>query len=239
MTTIQPLLSFFGKPELKQKYVDRLQEHRRLEHLTQQVGWKGGKGCAIGCILEAYDHSLFPIELGLPEWLARLIDITFERLPKGDAEQFAEDVLQAIPVGVDIEPVRHKVAIRRLTRLLDTVPKSDQSYYQEVINAVQQVIQYHKAPDAESAESARRAAESAGRSARRAAESAARSAESAKNAARSARRAAESAARSAESAKNAAWSAARSAESAKNAAWSAAAAYQEMAKDLIEELKAL
>jgi len=228
MTTIQPLLSFFGKPELKQKYVDRLQEHRRLEHLTQQVGWKGGKGCAIGCILEAYDHSLFPIELGLPEWLARLIDITFERLPKGDAERFAEDVLQAIPVGVDIEPVRHKVAIRRLTRLLDTVPKSDQSYYQEVINAVQQVIQYHKAPDAESAESARRAAESA-----------ARSAESAKNAARSARRAAESAARSAESAKNAAWSAARSAESAKNAAWSAAAAYQEMAKDLIEELKAL
>jgi hypothetical protein len=228
MSETKPLLSFLGKSELKQKYVDRLQEHRRLEHLTQQVGWKGGKGCAIGCILEAYDHSLFPIELGLPEWLARLIDITFERLPKGDAEQFAEDVLQAIPVGVDIEPVRHKVAIRRLTRLLDTVPKSDQSYYQEVINAVQQVIQYHKAPDAESAESARRAAESA-----------ARSAESAKNAARSARRAAESAARSAESAKNAAWSAARSAESAKNAAWSAAAAYQEMAKDLIEELKAL
>ena len=185
MSETKPLLSFFGKPELKQKYVDRLQEHRRLENLRQKIGWEGGKGCAIGCTLEAYDYSLFPIKLGLPEWLARLIDTTFEGLPKGEAEQFAEDVLQAIPVGVDIEPVRHKTAIRRLTRLLDIIPKSDEGYYQEVIDAIELVIQYHRNPT-ESAESAYSAARSAGESAWLAARSAGESAWLAHSAARSA-----------------------------------------------------
>lgn len=45
---------------------------------------------------------------GLPEWMAYL------------KEHFAEDFLEAIPVGVDMEPVRHKLAICVMSR-----PSSD------------------------------------------------------------------------------------------------------------------
>ena len=79
------MLSFHNDPAIKAKYLDRVKAHAKADRLIQGTGWKGGKGCAVGCTLEAYDHSLYPIELGLPEWLARLEDRIFEGLPKAEA----------------------------------------------------------------------------------------------------------------------------------------------------------
>jgi hypothetical protein len=198
------LLSYHNDPKIKQKYIHRLSEHRRLEHLTQGVGWETEngttKGCAVGCVLENYDHSLYPIELGLPEWLARLEDHLFEKLPKGEAEQFAVDFLAAIPVGKDIEPVRHRLAIIRQEAALVRLKDNTEPYAAECRNAINLVISYHNGC-------------LQGASSEWAARSAAWAAESAEWAAWSAAEWATWAARSAEWAT---WSAAESAE------WSAA-----------------
>lgn len=98
------MISYHGKEEVKAKYVRRMREHQEADRIVQRFGyWLGGKGCAVGCTLESdiRPHAQYPIELGLPEWLAHLEDHLFENLPEEEAASFALDFLQAIPVGVN------------------------------------------------------------------------------------------------------------------------------------------
>src|SRR6185437_15188822 len=116
--TTQPLRAFHGDQAIKDKYLARIRAHAAADAITQGIGWENGKGCAIGCTLEAYDHSRYPIELGLPEWLARLEDRIFEGLPKAEAMAWPEAFLEAITPGANLEPVRPKLALRRIDRLI-------------------------------------------------------------------------------------------------------------------------
>lgn len=117
--------AFHGSQEIKDKYIARVRKHRELDHLIQGVGWENGRGCAIGCTLESYDHSRYPDELGLPMWLAYIVDHIFENLPTDNAMEWPEQVLSAIPVGADVEKVRHQLAIRWLNRLIE-LPSEDE-----------------------------------------------------------------------------------------------------------------
>ena len=208
------MLSYHNDPAVKEKSQLRFAEHRAADSVIQGTGYENGRGCFVGCTLKRYDHSQFPIELGWPEWLARLADSIFEGIPKAEAPQFGTDLLAAVPVGVDLEPVRWMLAIARHRVQLERLKDNTEPYAEQVRDVLNGVIAHAEAMlgktyESESAESAARSA------ARSAAESAARSAESAARSA--AQSAAQSAARSAESA---AWSAARSA--ARSAAQSAA-----------------
>jgi hypothetical protein len=216
-------LSFHGKPALKREKLSHLRKHRKLEHLTQGVGWESNghtKGCAIGCLFDKYEHELGPQLIGIPEGLLRLVDHLFEALPKVEAEAWAIDWIAAVPVNVPE---------REFSRLLDRfqvfwlerqLTQFDNGKFPDVAKAVARTIALlHLAIDDKEPESA--AWSAAENAARNAAWSAARNA--ARSAAWSAAwSAAESAARSAawSAARSAAWNAARSA--ARNAAWSAA-----------------
>jgi hypothetical protein len=68
------MLSFHNDQAVKDKYVNRVIAHQKADNLIRGTGWNNGKGCAVGCTLESYDHSQYPIELGIPEWLAKLED---------------------------------------------------------------------------------------------------------------------------------------------------------------------
>ena len=105
------MLAFHGKPEIKQFYMDRVRKHREADELIQGTGWHRGKGCAVGCTLEEYDHNKYPVRLGVPVELARLQDSLFERLPKEDALAFPEQFLGAIPVGADLSMVWPRFAL--------------------------------------------------------------------------------------------------------------------------------
>ena len=157
MNTLQ---AFHNDPAVKAKYQARLAAHRAAEQLIQGTGFDPHtfKGCAVGCTLNEYDHSRYPIELGLPEWLACLEDRIFEGLPKGEAEQFAEDFLAAIPIGADVSAVRGKLAILRHTRDLTRLEGNTDPYAADVRAAIQGVIDWIKGGE--------QAAESAARSAR-------------------------------------------------------------------------
>ena len=156
MNTLQ---AFHNDPAVKAKYQKRLADHRAAEQLIQGTGFEDGKGCAVGCTLDAYDHSRYPIELGLPEWLAWLEDCIFEGLPAKEAEQFAEDFLAAIPVGADVQHVRGQLATLRHERDLHRLESNTEPYAAEVRAAIQGVIDWINDGEKESA--AESAAESA------------------------------------------------------------------------------
>jgi len=232
------LIAFHNKPEIKSEYVQRLEEHYKLDEIIKGTYWEKGKGCAVGCTVHSASHNCYEIELGIPEWLARLEDTLFEGMPNDKAKEFPLKFLESIPIGFDNwQHIYHQLCVFMLEKICKNI---DNKY---VVKAICDIITLHKTESKD--ESAWSAAESAAESA---AWSAARSAESAAwSAAWSAARSAESAAWSAESAT---WSAAESARSAarsaestarstESAAWSAAwsAAYKSIADKLLELLE--
>ena len=82
--------AFHNDEKIKQKYLNRVKQHRLADQLVQGIAWENGKGCAIGCTLESYNHKQYEKELGIPEWLARVEDKIFEGLNKDDAQAWPE-----------------------------------------------------------------------------------------------------------------------------------------------------
>lgn len=226
------MIAYHGKQETKDFYIARVKRHRELDELVQGIAWENGKGCAVGCTLESYDHRAYETELGIPEWLARVEDSIFEGLTKADALAWPEQFLASINPGADLNKVEHPFIIFVLRSNLKNF---DNEKYPDVARVTNDIIALHERdePDESLAWSAAWSAASAAKSA---AWSAAWSA--AESAARSAARGAESAARNAaRGAKSAARGAAENA--ARSAAWGAArsAAYKMFANKLIELLK--
>jgi len=240
------LRAFHNDPAIKQKYLDRVAAHRAADELIKGIGWENGKGCAIGCTLEVYDHARYETELGIPQMLAMLEDTIFEGLPNGESQAWPERFLSAIEPGVDLSRVGWQFLHWLLTE--SGIGEFQHELVKDAVSqcaavlvplTLGQFIGESAACAARSAESAARSAASAARSAACAARSAACAARIAESAAWSA----ESAARSAESAACAARSAESAARSAESAAWSAesaarSAAYKHMADKLIELLSA-
>ena len=229
--------AFHGDPAVKDKYLVRLKAHHAADEIVRGVGYNGSQGCAVGCTLNAYDHRAYEHELGLPQWLAHIEDRIFEGLPPVEAQQFAVDFLESVPVGADVDKVRWQLAIQRHTQAHDRLLSNKEPYAAQCIAAINLVIAY--CVSEEKTEAARAAAwasawsaraETRAEAARAAAWPAARAAAWA--AARAAAESAESAARSAESAaESAAWSAAWSARAeTRAAAWPAAESAESAAR---------
>jgi len=228
------MLSYHNDPKVKEFYQARFEDHRALDAVVQGTGYNSaGRGCFVGCTLKDYDHSRFPVELGWPVWLAHLADKIFEGVPKSEAAQFGTDLLAAVPVGKDLEPVRHLLAIRRLDRLIEL---QKECKVPEVLVALKLVRDCHEAEINGNFCDFYAARSEAWSAARSAAASAARSAELAAASAWSAAWSAASAAASA------AWSAESAAELAATSAAASAvrsAAYQRERDDLLDILRAL
>lgn len=132
------LLSFHSDPKIKAKYLKRVREHELNDEIVKGVYWENGKGCALGCSVHSADHKAYEIELGLPEWLAHLEDVLFEGLPNEEAKKFPAAFLEAIPVGVNLDPVRLKFSTFMLEENMDQVSTSniDKEIKEQVISAV-------------------------------------------------------------------------------------------------------
>ena len=240
------MIAFHNDIKIKEKYVNRVKKHRELDNLKQCETGENGKGCAVACTLDmVYDHSRYPIELGIPEWLARLEDTIFEGLNVEDSMSWPQEFLEAIPLGVDLEQIKKPFLIFILKENIKYLDACE--YDKENNPEVEKAVEGNKAAIIEIIRCHENnldltAAGSAARSARSAAGSAARSAAWSAWSARSAAWSAESAAWSA--AWSAAGSAAKSAaESARSAAWSAksarSAAYTKYAEKLLETIRGL
>ncbi len=132
--------AFHNDPAIKAKYQARLAEHHRLDQIVQGIGFKNGRGCAVGCTLDNYDHKAYPHELGLPTWLAFLEDAIFEGLPVTKASQFAVDFIDTIPVGANVEKVQWQLSILRNMQLIDLLAGNTEPYALECVKAIEGVI---------------------------------------------------------------------------------------------------
>jgi hypothetical protein len=229
------MLSYHNDPSLKSLVVQEMKKHQAQDQFIKgSYGEVNGKfkGCAVGCTIDSinvilgksYDtssHSALEEAIGIPEWLSLLHDSFFENLPVGENSQFAVDFLEAIPVGVNLEPVQWKFCaflmregIERVLGLKDI----SEELREQVLSAMRGVLALHESAietgvwDLKAAWAAQSAAWAA-----------------AQSAADAARAAAWAAARAA------AWAAARA---AARAAEEDAAAYKRYAAELISLLKA-
>jgi hypothetical protein len=105
------LIAFHGSQDIKDKYIVRVRSHRAADELVQGTGWENGKGCAVGCTLESYEHDRYPIELGIPLHLAYLEDRLFELQTPEDAQRWPERFLSAIRPGADLSKVWSQWAV--------------------------------------------------------------------------------------------------------------------------------
>ena len=112
------LEAYHNKPEIKEKYVSRMKSHIDADELIHGEGWKDGKGCAVGCTLNKYNHACYQDELGLPEWLAQLEDKIFENMSLEKSKTFPLELLQSIPIGVSLDKTYHKFCKYILTDIV-------------------------------------------------------------------------------------------------------------------------
>ena len=157
--------TYHNDPEFKQRCVEAARHHAEIDRLRAGTyGKMNGvfHGCSVGC--DAYDitgdvvndnpHMTTAEYFGFPAWLEYLRDQIFEGLPYAERNQFHVRLKEAVPVGVDLEPVLHKLAVRRLDRLIETqtgvLQKARNGYglhdaLRKVIAAMQQVRSCHEA----------------------------------------------------------------------------------------------
>jgi hypothetical protein len=147
------LTAFHGDQAIKDRYLARVKSHMEADRLIRGTGWdlKGDvyRGCAIGCTLEAYDHSRYPIELGIPEWLAHLEDELFENMSEEKSRTWPHDFLSAITPGDDLDRVQAPFMIIVLNIALGMF---DHAEYPDVEKSVRTVIALWQSADAGHAE---------------------------------------------------------------------------------------
>src|SRR3990167_9343549 len=152
------MLTYKNDTKLKTAMIKEVGKHRKADQILQGTyGKQNGqwKGCAVACslrslaiiqgeeLMEDYNqHSRYETGLGIPEWLARLEDTIFEGLPKADAMKWPEQFLEAIPVGVDLEPVKWKFCAYLMKENIDRVLalKISDDLKKEVVDAIRQSL---------------------------------------------------------------------------------------------------
>lgn len=125
------MLTWHGSAELKTKTVAAMKQSREEDRFIQgkyfKLDWNTEnnrpgtdfRGCALGCLVAAESkafaafleqtgdsenwHDVAEELYGIHAGVARRIDDLFEALPVSDCASFAVDVLEAIPVGVELD----------------------------------------------------------------------------------------------------------------------------------------
>jgi hypothetical protein len=102
-------LSYHGEHAFKNEVVTLAHGHRALDLLrVGKYDHGNGIGCSVGCFaldygLRAGDHAVLAEHLGWPQWLVSIQDNIFERLPARERNKWHVDLVEAVPVGVDLD----------------------------------------------------------------------------------------------------------------------------------------
>ncbi len=172
------MLSYLNDVKVKEKFVTRMQDHIDADELIRNVGFENGRGCAVGCTLNRYDPNAFENELGIPEWIAHIIDFIHDNASNDVWPSFALDFLNAVPVGKDLDCLKAKINIFILKlnkKRVESLDYLDEKIRHIVLSSINKCIELHNSESA--AESAWSAARSAAWSAEYRASSTAWSAE--------------------------------------------------------------
>jgi hypothetical protein len=118
-----------------------MKKHISADELIRGTGFKNGRGCAVGCTLDSYDHSRYPIELGIPLWIAFLEDRLFENMSEEKSKTFPLLFLKSIPTGVDLDQVKAPFLIFVLE---STLAHFDHEKFPDCKEEIDRVIDLYK-----------------------------------------------------------------------------------------------
>lgn len=165
------------------EYMERINHHIEADNLIRGTGWKHGKGCAVGCTFEYYDHARAARETNVPEWLWHLEDTLFEGMSLEKSRTWPREFFQRTNFTTPADVWEKQVKAPFLVMMLNTTLTTfDHAKYPDVKAAIDGSIALWKRDDIGSddwesaAESAAWVAESAARAAAWAAAWAARAA---------------------------------------------------------------
>ncbi len=143
------LLAFHNDPTIKLDRIARVEAHIAADNLLKGATGNGGKGCAVWCTLDAYDHGRYPIEMGIPKWLARVEDTLFEGMSINKSRTWPKDFLIGINTGADLEKARGPFLIA----VLNCAKASfDHAKFPDVVAALDRSIALWQRTDVGSAE---------------------------------------------------------------------------------------
>lgn len=102
------LLAFQGNPEIKKKYLERLEMHHANDEIVKGGHWNNGKGCAVGCTLNGHNIHDYENKLGIPIELAYLEDNIFQGLENDIYKDFPIRFLSSININSNLEMIFYK-----------------------------------------------------------------------------------------------------------------------------------
>ncbi|MGO0788788.1 hypothetical protein ACTOWA_02840 [Herbaspirillum seropedicae] len=157
-------LTFHNNQALKGAMLARFCAHLEAGRVKSLPNtWNGETGSVIGCATESDDLAVWTTALGLPKWLALLIDAV--AAGQGTPEAFAlagRPTLEAIPVGVDLERAGSEFVLKLLADigiwLGKAAPHVPLSEVLATVTALHEAVLAGKRPEAADWRAARRAA---------------------------------------------------------------------------------
>ena len=104
--------AWFGEQALKDRAMEQLREHRRLDQIVQRNYWLGDRSCHLGCLTHMANgtHEATEQMFGIPIRVAYWLEAVFERLPGEKCAWWVIEATNAIPVGADLSLCHHQLA---------------------------------------------------------------------------------------------------------------------------------
>jgi hypothetical protein len=143
------MLTYHDDETLRQSSIEKSQHHRDFDLLIAGTYCKLKKkkflgGCSVGC--DAFDitgvdveegyHEITSDFFGFPLWFERWRDRVFEGLPEPERYDFHPALKIAVPKGFDIDKIKYKMTIKRLSFLQTLKPVVENKAVFKVLQAV-------------------------------------------------------------------------------------------------------
>ena len=136
------LRAYHGNPAVKAACVKRFADHRAAGHVVQDVGFGSLHGGFIGCVLDVDQPEWLPIDVGWPAWFGELAEAIFGNLPLDEAVRFGSNILEAVPVGANLELIRIPFLLSIQQRNIARLSGNAAACAQPCREAVQAVINH-------------------------------------------------------------------------------------------------
>lgn len=130
--------AFHNKDSLKQKVIFRMEQHIKADQLVQGTGYdkSTGKGCAVGCSIDCYDHQSFADTLGLDIWIPQMYDTVHEGISAKHFKKFDMDFIKSIPVGMTTKQ-SDLVRLQLFYFMLTEIIPSEFQKYKEIADIIE------------------------------------------------------------------------------------------------------
>jgi len=142
------MLAYHNDSLIKAKLIAALEDHNAHDRLVKGQYWQNGKGCAIACTLHSFgekntaNHSAYERLFGIPQVIARLEDLFFERLENRASRSWPLRFSNAIRPGADLTMIWPKFAVWLLT---DELPRSfDKKKYSNIWGAIDKIADLYR-----------------------------------------------------------------------------------------------